>query len=214
MNVFDLNTIMDYKKTAITIGLLLCFISATAQFRLPSFDIAVKAGFLSMSDDRHTSNGNHYNFTYESITWQAEANLHLGQRLAIGWFYNKKLYGNYHGDSDNDGTAASDRDASHLMYGINLRLSGGRAPKFRPYVQVKYYWLETVVQYPGYRVAADMNGVAAGVGVMLRVSNKLYINLIEGELSMITKNEKVLFADSNLFAQLRAGLTYNFSKRK
>jgi hypothetical protein len=204
---------MDYKKSVITIGLSLCLTVATAQFRLPSFDIAVKAGYLTIGDDRQTIDGNHYSFSYESITWQAEANLHLGQRLAIGWFYGKKLYANYHGDSEG-GSAGTDKEAEHLIYGVNLRLSGGRAAKFRPYMQLKYYWLETVVQYPGYRVAADMNGVSAGVGVMLRVSNKLYINLLEGEVVMITKNESALFVDNDLFPQLRAGLTYNFSKRK
>jgi hypothetical protein len=100
------------------------------------------------------------------------------------------------------------------MYGANLRVSAGRAPKLRPYLQLKYFWLETVVQYPGYRIATDRKGYGGGVGLMLRVSNKLYINLIEAEVNMVTDAGSLLFSGGEVFPQFRAGLTYNFSKRK
>jgi hypothetical protein len=200
---------MVYRKCVLAVSLSLLASAAAAQFRLPSFDIAIKGGFMMIADDKDID-GNHYSFQYEAIGVQGEINVHIGQRLSVGWFYNRKVLANYHGDNGPSG----DRNGQHLMYGPNLRLSGGRAARLRPYLQVKYFWLETVVEYPGYRVAADLKGCGGGVGLMLRASNKLYINLIEGEINMFLNNDKFLFQRTDLFPTIRAGLTYNISKRK
>ncbi len=203
---------MVSKRYALTGIFMLCTALTFGQFRLPSFDISIKPVYLGVTDAYRT-NGRDQNFMYESMGLQGEIHLQISQQLAIGWVYNRSAYANYH-EKDSGGGSVVDKDGQHLYYGLDLRLSGGRASKYRPYIQGKYYWMEIVVNQTGYRTAAAWNGVAGGLGLMRRVNNKLYINLIEVEVNMIMPSDAVMFQRDDVFPQFRAGLTYNFSKRK
>jgi hypothetical protein len=213
MNMSNSDLTMASRKKLLVIFALLVTTPAISQFRLPSFEIAIKPGYMMIHEDKNVD-GHSYNHIYENLSIQGEVSLHIGQRLAVGWFYNRNFFSNYRTETYDGGPIAADREGKHLMYGANVRLSGGRSARLRPYLQLKYFWLETVITYPGYRVASDLNGCTAGVGLMLRASNKLYINLIEAELNMFLNNNQMLFKQTDVFPVLRAGLTYNFSKRK
>lgn len=185
---------------------------AYCQLRLPAFDVSLKGNYLSLNDEYQYATGSR-GFMYESLGLQGEIHLQLSQRLAVGWVYGKSMFiSNYHDTWGSNGDY--DRSAEHLFYGANLRLSGGRSSKLRPYVQAKYFWLEVTVTHPDYRAAADMKGFAGGVGLMLRLNNKLYINLIEGEACVLKPHGSRMFRANDIFPQFRTGLTYNFSKRK
>lgn len=202
---------MDYKKIFVVAILMIGFGQVQAQFRLPSFDASLKVSYLTLWDQQELD-GRTYDYTLESLGWHGEVNLQFGQRVAVGWFYGHSLVSNYH----NKDAGSIDLKGEHLTYGANVRLSGGRSSRFRPYVQMKYFWLEAVIEQSGYRTAADMKGITGGIGLMLRVNHKLYVNLIDAEISSPFKHDGLIFKieDNRVFPQLRAGLTYNFSKRK
>ncbi len=191
---------------------LFASVHANAQFRLPSFDISVKGGYINLTDDYSVNNQSEH-FVYESIGIQGEIHAQFGQHLALGWFYGKSGYANYHEQNSNS-TEAVDKVAEHLQYGLNARLSAGRSSRLRPYVQAKYFWLQVAVQQSGYRAGNEFTGFAGGAGLMLRASHRLYINLIEAEINMLTKQKGIMFNSTDKVPQVRAGLTYNFSKRK
>lgn len=205
---------MDYKKIFVVAILMIGFEQVQAQFRLPSFDTSLKVGYLALWDQLELD-GRTYDYILNSGGWQGEVNFQLGQRVAVGWFYGRALVSSYH-ETKGSNAGIVNLKGDHLIYGANVRLSGGRSSRFRPYVQMKYFWLEVAVEQSGFRTAADMEGIAAGIGLMLRVNHKLYINLIEAEISSPFKHDGVIFKieDNRVFPQLRAGLTYNFSKRK
>jgi hypothetical protein len=186
---------------------------ANAQFRLPSFEIAAKGGYLYASDNIENSDGNSLQNDYESVYAQGEISVHFGQHIALGYYYQKSVFGNYHG-SNGSGSSNIDQDGEHLIHGLNLRFSTGRAAKFRPYIQAKYFSHQFVVHYNGFNLATEGSGAAAGVGLMLRFGHNLYLNIVEAEVNMFIGTNEVLFAKQDLFPIVRTGLTYNFSKKK
>lgn len=206
---------MDYKKIFVVAILMIGFGQVQAQFPLPSFDVSLKAGYMELYDNLNID-GYNYSHVYQSGAWQGEVNLQLGQRVAFGWFYSRPLVSSYH-EAKGSNAEMVNLKGDHLMYGANIRLSGGRASKLRPYVQMKYFWLEVAIEQSGYRTAVDLKGIAGGIGLMLRVNHKMYINLIEGEIGSPFKHDGIMFNGAQwdrAFPQLRTGLTYNFSKRK
>ena len=194
------------------ISFFLCSISnaAVAQFRIPSMDFSLKGGYINLPDNYKVS-GQDYSYLYESLYIQGEVNLHIGQHFAIGYFQNRTaIISNYHSQNGNE----TDQDAKHLMQGINVRLSTGRSTKFRPYFQVKYILLETVVDYGSYRIATEATGTSIGGGLMLRLGNRLYLNLVEAEFGKLLKSNDVLFRDKGSFLLLKTGISYNIGKKK
>ena len=204
---------MDCKKWLITTVMLMIGFVSAAQLRLPAFDISLKTGYMFMPDDYYVeqADGNRFvSYQYESIWAQGEVNVHIGQRIAVGFFYNKSLLGGY---VNHDGDQPA-QEAEHLLYGVLLRLSSGRAVKVRPYLQVKYFKNEVVVHQLGYDVANQCTGAAAGLGLMIRLSNKLYLNIPDVELGSLFNSGDILFRDKSMILKAGLGLTYNFSRRK
>lgn len=201
---------MNARQILVAFSLTLFAPVVQAQFQLPSFEIGLKGGYTAMFDNLNLNNDG----VYESLLAQGELNIHLGQRVAVGYFYQGNvILSNYH-EQDNGGGQSFDQDGKHLLNGLTLRISTGRSTKFRPYIQGKYFWYEVVVDYGGFRVAGKGNGVSIGAGVMLRLGHKVYINLIEADFCNILSATEVMFDKNNIFPQVRTGLTYNFSKRK
>lgn len=183
-------------------------VTSRAQLRVPPFDVALKAGYTFIEDNPPGG----YVYKYETLFFQGELNIHVNQNIAIGYFYQRNgIVSNYHGDNDSH----ADRPADHLMHGVNLRLSTGRSSRWRPYINLKYILLETVVHFNGFDIAYEGSTFTGGIGVMVRLSHNLYFNVIEGEIGKLITPGEVLFKDNKiLFPQLRTGITYNFSKRK
>jgi hypothetical protein len=192
---------MAFKSTIPILLLASLSLGVNAQLRVPSFDVALKTGYYMIND------GNDNSYKYESIPLHAEVNGHVNQHIAIGYFYQRSVYANYHG-------SGVDISGDHLMHGVNIRLSSGRAPKFRPYLNVKYFSYQTVVNFKNYNVASKGNGASAGFGLMVRLSHRLYLNVAEAEIGGLLTTSEVLFNEKKAFLQARTGVTYNFSRRK
>lgn len=195
------------------IALLILFVLATgahAQFRLPSFDIAIKPGYMSMYDELNSGDGSDYR--YETLTLQGELNVHITQHIAIGTFYQRNMIiSNYH---SKDQSSAMDQDANHVFYGASARFSTGRATKFRPYCALRYFHYETVVNYESFNIAGKGNAGSFAVGLMLRLGHNFYLTLVEAEISQMFSASEVLFEKQSIFPQFHGGISYNFSKRK
>jgi hypothetical protein len=199
---------MNLKITILFFYCSMIVLSCSAQFPIPTFDVAVKPGYFFI--DGNTSSSDQ-NMKYESLLGQAELNIHVNHHIALGYFYQRNAFiSNYHGK--NNGTA--DQPGSHLMHGFNLRLSAGRSVRWRPYINIKYFALQTVIHYPGFNLAYDGTGIGGGAGLMLRLSHRLYFNVIEAEIYQLQKPGEVIFVANKLFPQVKTGVTYNFLKRK
>jgi hypothetical protein len=184
--------------------------SVHAQFRMPSFDIALKPGYLVIFDELNSENNS--DIMYETLTLQGELNVHITQHIAIGTFYQRNMIiSNYHAK---DQSSDMDQEANHVFYGASARFSTGRATKFRPYCSIKYFHYETVVNYESFNVAGKGNAASFAVGLMLRLGHNFYLTLVEGEICQLLSASDVLFEKKSLFPQFHAGLSYNFSKRK
>lgn len=201
---------MTIKNTILALSLVISS-GAQAQFKLPSFDIGLKAGYLFIEDYRGQNNGQSEP-RYESLSLQGELNVHLSQHIAVGYFYQRNaLFSNYW---DKEGSSETDLEARHLITGLSLRVSTGRAPKFRPYMTLKYFKLQGVVDHSTFKLATNATGASAGIGLMLRLGHNLYVTVIEGQMCNIMKSGEVLFKENTLFPQIHTGINYNFSKRK
>ncbi len=187
---------------------------AAAQFRLPSMDFSLKAGYLNILDEYNIGTQN-YSYLYESLFVQGEVNFHVGQHLAVGYFHNRTaIVSNYHSEENSGGNNNADLDAKHLMHGLNVRFSTGRSSKLRPYFQAKYILFEAVVDLGSYRIATDATAASVGAGLMLRLGNRLYLNLVEAEFGKLLKSNDVLFRDKGSFLLLKTGISYNIGKKK
>jgi hypothetical protein len=202
-------------KPALLLLVVLISLNVSAQLKMPSFEVALKGGYINIGDDYNDPNsGNHISRTYEGIFVNGEINVHIGQHIAVGYFHQRSVFGNYHEDSGGNGGKRLDKDGQHLMHGLNLRFSTGRTSKFRPYIQFKYVAHQIAIDYEGFTIAREGTGAAAGVGLMLRLGHKLYINLFEVEANTFLSDSDVLLIDTNVFPTVKTGITYNFSKRK
>jgi hypothetical protein len=189
--------------------------SVFAQLRVPSFEVALKGGYVNISDDSNDPvSGSNEHKTYESVYIQGEINFHIGQHIALGYFHQRSVFGDYHYTSGGSSGIPLEFTGKHLIHGLNLRLSTGRTSKLRPYIQFKYFLDQFVIDYEGFNVARDGSGAAAGLGLMMRIGHKIYINLVEVEACTFLNDSDVLFVDGNVFPTARTGITYNFSKRK
>jgi hypothetical protein len=199
------------KNLAVIAFLTLWTLAGHAQLRIPSFDVAIKPGYLLMFDDLNSGDGNS-DVMYETLTLQGELNVHITQHIAIGGFYQRNIIiSNYHSKEQ---SSDLDQAAKHLFYGAALRLSTGRATKFRPYASLRYFHYETIVDYESFTLAGKGNAASFAAGLMLRLGHNFYLTLVEAEICQMLSASDVLFEKKSLFPQFHAGLSYNFSKRK
>ena len=99
------------------------------------------------------------------------------------------------------------------MYGPTVRISSGRIKNWRPYLNLSFLAVEYVEDKGGYRQAHKTNAGGVGIGIMRRLSNKLYWNVLE--LSGNILSEKIFWlTESNLIVEAKTGFTYNFGKLK
>jgi hypothetical protein len=180
-----------------------------AQLRIPTFDVSVKTGYTFIDDHRSNNDGD---VMYESLLLQGELNVHVNQFLALGYYYQRSAgISNYHSKNN----SSTDEQARHLLHGFNARLSTGRSGKWRPYVNLKYFTLQNVINYSTFNIAYQSKGMAVGFGLMLRLSHRLYLNVIEADINKLKTPGEIVFTERNkLFPQFKAGVTYNFLKRK
>jgi hypothetical protein len=181
---------------------------AQAQFTIPTFDVELKAGACELVPKEQGAFSE-----YRGILASAGINFHLGQRIALGGFYSRSMSTKANGSYDNAFGDNVTYPAAHQTYGISVRLSTGRKPRFRPYVQASIARHEMYVDFDSYRIANSTLAIGGALGLMTRLSSKLY--LILPELTLRKRMEGFYYETSReLLFEYKAGICYNFSKRK
>ena len=184
-----------------------------AQFRLPSFDVELKANQnLIPGEGRRDGELK----VLETTNIHCGVHVQFGQRLALGVFYSKSFRGTSK-ISYGDGTSDIQRDALMAMRGIDLRLSGNRARSWRPHISVNFAVIEVIQDNESHRVAGKSPVYGINFGLMKKLSNRLYLNVIELGVKYI--NDKMFWFDNNgatsyPLGEAKMGLTYNIGKRK
>jgi hypothetical protein len=190
--------------------------SLLAQLRLPSMEVQVKSGvaaLMEMSDTQY----NMYNYTAPVI--HGELNFNISQYFAAGAFFSKGFPSqSEYSASDNSGSSIY--NSQHQLYGIKLRVSTGRQPRFRPFAELTYGYFEMYMDKGLYRDATSSTFIGWSIGLMIRLNSKLY--LVLPQLSVRTRSDQFYWESPNDFVfssypsiiELTGGLSYNFGKKK
>lgn len=172
----------------------------TAQFRLPQIDVDLK-GAYSLFDAGNNENVDHIH----QMSVQGSVHVAISQHIAVGAFYMKGISGGI--DHKNGSGANTQNELKTLMTGFDIRLSAGRSVKWRPYLLLSYSKVEFVESYTGYNLAHSTWAPGVNVGVMLRLGNTLYWNVLEVGAKFL--GEKVYWLDTDFTAEVKTGFTYN-----
>lgn len=179
--------------------LIFLTIAAQAQFNLPPFEINIKGGFSALITDDEGP---------QMINVQGGLHVPINQYISVGWMYARTAYGTVH-----NGDVDQDYRTQELITGPELRISGGRSRKLRPYLVLSYTKFEIVTDYEAYRDASKTNAFGAHFGLMLKLGNRMYLNLIEVGGRKLS-DEPFWLPNGNIQAEIKTGLTYNFGKKK
>ena len=184
-------------------------ITANSQIRIPQFDIELKLhqSFLPGPGEEDGLE------VFEATNLQGGLHWQISQHLALGGFYSRSIAATakYKG--------AQAKNGFQLVKGIDVRLSTGRAKKWRTFIALNYSQIEIIEDDENYRFAAQTGSFGASLGIMLKLSNKLYLNLIElnGQAVIDPPFWFNTDADSNEIRTLvgaKMGLLYNIDFRK
>jgi len=197
-------------KACTSILLFVCS-SAVAQFSLPRFDIEVKAAqCVYPGNDRQQ-----YSLrALESTNLHLAAHVQINQHIAVGWFYSSSMRGQGY-NTPNDFKfkfGSGDSKAQMLFTGVDLRLSAGRAVRLRPYLSLNYGKAQIVEDKGSYRLASDLTAFGGSFGLMRRMGNHLYWNIIE--IGAKSLSQKLFWSEGAVVLELKTGFTYNIGKRK
>ena len=199
-------------KTYLLIGGLLIFISGEsyAQLKLPTFDVELKINQTLMPGDARNEGEIQF---IETTNIYGGAHVQINQHVALGGFYSRSFRGTVSVRYNNGNVS---HEALLLQKGLDVRLSTSRAKKWRKYLSVNFSQVEIVQVNEAYRLADKSNVFGASLGIMRKLSNKLYLNVIE--LGVKVRSDDIWFAagleGQKVFMDAKMGLTYNIGKRK
>lgn len=209
---------MSYNKNIILLILVLgpSSISLMAQFRLPSMDVQVKSGFATVNEMRDKQSNS---YIYSSPIIHGEINFNISQHFAAGAFISKGFSGQTEFMTGYI-SGTNSFNSSHQSYGVKLRISTGRQPRFRPFAELSYGKFEMYMEKDYYRISTSSTFFGGSVGLMIRLNNKLY--LVVPQISFRPRSEQFFFEVANDFllspypalVEITGGLSYNFGKKK
>ncbi len=198
-------------KTLLLIGGLLIFISRIgyAQLRIPTVDVELK---INQNLIPGSGGGDGQIEFVEMTSVYGGAHFQINQYVAIGGFYSRSFRGNGRVRVGDNGV---DQEVLQLGKGFDVRLSTGRAKKWRKYLAVSYTQIEMVRVNETFRLAAKTNAFGGSLGIMRRLSNNLYLNVIELGLKVMSDDIFWFGTTKDIFIlDAKMGLTYNIGKRK
>jgi hypothetical protein len=209
---------MSNKKIFILSVLLLTLpgVSLLAQFRLPAMDVQVKSGVAYLDEIRDSKNL----YSYSAPVIHGEINFNITQYFAAGAFISKGLTGKTELVSENNNTSTLFYNSSHQTYGVKLRISTGRQPRFRPFAELEYGKFEMYMEKDFYRISTSSTFFGGSIGLMIRLNNKLY--LVLPQISVRPRSDPFFFevtgdfllSDYPSLFEITGGLSYNFGKKK
>jgi len=189
---------MVSKKYLMSVLLTAITLCSEAQFRLPQLDVEAKGVFSILPDN--SDNSTIKNVTVSS--WQGGAHVQLNQYIALGGFYTRSFSGNVKYQNDEPGSAQM------LIKGLDLRFSGGRSARWRPYISFNYSQVEFTQNFGGINLANKANAIGAGMGLMRKLSNNLYWSIIEVNYKKL--NTPIFWLDNmDFMLEAKSGFVYN-----
>ena len=191
---------MSSKIGRIILISMITTLTLKAQFRLPQIDVEAK-GMFSFIDAKQDNINNTF-----SISGQGAAHIQINQHIAIGAFYARSFTGDI-SYSDNNGGNKVKNPTKLLFVGGDLRFSAGRSVKWRPYLSLNYSKVEFVETQGATNLATTTNAMGANIGVMLRLGNNLYWNVLEVGAKLL--KDKIYWLDADLMIEAKMGFTYN-----
>jgi hypothetical protein len=197
-------------KLLVKYGLTLLALSAiavTTHAQRLQFDVGLKAGWGRNVGDGESSDASHGEF----IPIQGSLHIAVSQNLAVGGFYARSASGLVHYDNSGSGSGPGyETNLETLMYGADLRLSAGRAAKWRPYLSVSFgkaeFVQEASINQP-YTLAASSPLVALNAGIMLRFGRNFYWNIVEASGKYLPN--RIFWLDSEMCIELKTGFLYH-----
>ena len=199
-------------KTYLLIGGLIFFYSAVsyAQIRLPIFDVELKINENLLPGDGRYNGDIKF---METTNIYGGAHVQIGQHIALGGFYSRSFRG-VAAISYGNGNTDKKAEVLLLQKGLDLRLSTGRAKKWRKFLSVNYSQLEIVQVNQAYRLGGKTNAYGASLGIMRKLSNNLYLNVIELGVKVMSDEMFWLGPKNKFIMDARMGLIYNIGKKK
>lgn len=203
-------------KLNILVAALLHFCTSTnyAQLKIPTFDVELKVNQNLMPGDGRYEGDVEF---IEATNFYGGVHVQINQHIAVGSFYGRSFRGaiavRY---NEKNGK----QDILMLQKGLDVRLSTGRAKKWRKYLAVSFVRFEIVQANESFRFADTFNAFGLNLGIMRKLSNNLYLNVIELGFKVrgFNESDRIWFApsmdDKDVFFDAKMGLTYNIGKRK
>ena len=199
---------MVYRVTFVILLLLTGVISVNAQFQLPQFDVELK-GQQNLIPGGGKNDGDLQ--VAETTSIYGAAHVQVGQHIAIGGFFGRSFRGT---GSFTLGQGDESRDILFLQKGLDLRLSAGRARNWRPYLSLNYSQIEMVQNNGGYRLASKTNAFGGSLGIMRKLSNKLYLTVFELGAKVMSDEIFWFGTSDKVIIDAKLGLLYNIGKKK
>lgn len=199
-------------KTYLLIGALTSVFGGVsyAQLRIPTFDVEIK---INQNLIPGSGDGDGQIEFVETTNVYAGAHVQINQYVALGGFYSRSFRGT--GKIHYDNNNSVNKEVLFLQKGLDIRLSTSRAKKWRKYLVVSYTQIEMVRVDEALRLAAKTNAFGGNLGIMRRLSNNLYLNVIELGLKVMSDDIFWFGTTKDIFiVDAKMGLTYNIGKRK
>lgn len=202
---------MTFKRSILIVALLLlCVGTIKAQLKLPTFDVELKIQQTLLPGEG--DNDGQLEFA-ETTNFYGGAHVQINQYVAIGGYYGRSFRGNA---KFKNGIGSTENETLQLQKGIDIRVSTSRAKKWRKYLVVNYGQIEYVSVKESFRLADKSAAFGANLGLMRRLSNNLYLTVIE--LGVKVMSDDIFWFEApdadNIIAEAKMGLVYNIGKRK
>jgi hypothetical protein len=210
---------MANRKIFISLSFCMLAILATAQISIPQIDFQVKSGVGALMDVKDSYENL---YSYSAPILSGEINWNITQHISLGAFSSIGPYAKSNFKMENYGNSGkSSYGATHFLYGAKLRLSTGRAPRFRPFTEISFGKLEMQLEKDIYRLASSTTFIGLSFGLMIRAGSRLYIILPQANIRFRSNgfffeapNEYLFNAKYSEFIELCAGVSYNIGKKK
>ena len=179
-------------------------------------DFQLKSGVAALMD---LKDSNENSYSYSAPLLYGELNWNITQHIAIGAFASAGVYSTSNFKVEYFSGEAS-YGSSHFLYGLKLRLSTGRAPKFRPFTELSFGKLEMDMEKDVYRISSSTSYFGWSLGLMIRAGSRWYIILPQINLRFRSNGfffetpGDHMFGSYEPFAEVCAGLSYNIGKKK
>lgn len=180
-----------------------------AQIQLPTVDVEVKIHQSFIPGDAYNDGAVEFS---ETTNLQGAVFVQINQYVALGGFYGRSFRGRA---IIKMGSETFNEDVLQLRKGLQLRLSTGRAKKWRQHLTLGYFQLELIQDLEDFRLADKTIAFSANLGITRKITNNLSICVLEVGGGVMKKDIFWYRSNSNRFyLDGKVGLNYTIGKKK